>query len=136
MKPYRTNRQSIPKWKRQHIYEEFGGRCMYCGEMLTDYFEVEHLIPVVRGGDNSSYNLGLSCQRCNSLKGTKTVEEFRESLIRDVVTKKNITLFKYLDRRLETYLTEDQLSEIYERLVNLDWYISHTLELKFYFERE
>lgn len=133
---HRVYRQSIPKWKRLEIYETYAGKCMYCGEELHDYYEIEHIHPVISGGGNGYENLGLSCARCNSLKGTKTIEEFRESLIDDVICKKNKVFYKYYCRGLEKYLTESQVSEIHERLVELDMYMAYDLDLKFYFERE
>jgi hypothetical protein len=32
-------------------------------------FEVEHIIPLVRGGTNADANLALSCRSCNIRKG-------------------------------------------------------------------
>jgi 5-methylcytosine-specific restriction endonuclease McrA len=37
---------------------------------------LEHRIPISRGGSNLYENLGISCSKCNSEKGTKTEEEY------------------------------------------------------------
>jgi 5-methylcytosine-specific restriction endonuclease McrA len=37
---------------------------------------LEHKTPVSRGGTNEYTNLGISCCKCNSQKGRKTLEEF------------------------------------------------------------
>jgi len=39
--------------------------------------QLEHKLPISRGGTNEYNNLGVSCQRCNSRKGRKTEYEFR-----------------------------------------------------------
>jgi len=109
---------------------------MYCGKELDVYWEIEHIHPVARGGNNFIENLGLSCQQCNSLKGTKTIEEFRQSLVDDVIRKKNVVFFKHYTRGLGNYLTDEQEAEVYKRLIDLDFYLDRDLELTFFFERE
>lgn len=49
--------------------------CEYCLASLlfsTDFFSIEHIIPVVKGGLTELLNLALSCQRCNIHKFTAT----------------------------------------------------------------
>lgn len=52
--------------------------CIYCGsgEDLT----LDHLTPLANGGAHTQDNLGVACRSCNSRKGTKTYEEFREEV--------------------------------------------------------
>lgn len=47
-------------------------------EKLTQ--EIEHKLPLINGGDNSSDNLVVSCHACNVKKGRLTAEEFLERL--------------------------------------------------------
>lgn len=35
-------------------------------------FEIEHLIPIARGGTDDEANLWLSCRACNGFKGVQT----------------------------------------------------------------
>lgn len=60
------------------------GLCAYCEVELDAGFEVEHMIPLVRGGKHCWSNLAISCPTCNRGKGSKTVEEYvaRKSLRR------------------------------------------------------
>ncbi len=37
---------------------------------------LEHFTPIVRGGTNEKYNLGVAHKICNSLKATKTLNEY------------------------------------------------------------
>jgi hypothetical protein len=56
------------------------GHCWYCGcEMLpfTD-FSIDHVVPRARGGRDTWDNLVPCCRFCNSSKGSKTLEEFRD----------------------------------------------------------
>ena len=40
--------------------------------------QLEHRIPLSRGGSNLYENLGVACGPCNNNKGTKTEEEYRD----------------------------------------------------------
>ena len=48
-----------------------GHRCEYCRapEAIFNFpFEVEHIVPVSRGGPDEAANLALACRACNVLK--------------------------------------------------------------------
>jgi hypothetical protein len=64
----------------------WGWRCFYCGkpvnenvEPIWDSLTKDHLIPLSRGGSDDIGNLVPACFNCNRLKGTMTVDEFREA---------------------------------------------------------
>ena len=50
--------------------------CYYCREELNGKFEIDHKIPLCRGGINHISNIVVSCVGCNRSKGKMTVEEF------------------------------------------------------------
>jgi 5-methylcytosine-specific restriction endonuclease McrA len=60
---------------REYLLEKFGRRCVYCGATLVP-FEVEHIVPVARGGTSRISNLALACHACNDAKQTRTAAEF------------------------------------------------------------
>ncbi len=60
---------------REYLLEKFGRRCVYCGKENVP-LEVEHIVPLSRGGSNRVSNLALACRPCNQAKGTQTAEEF------------------------------------------------------------
>ncbi len=62
----------------QEKLEYYNYCCMYCGEPLNGEYDIEHIIPLSRGGTNSPENIGVACRHCNRSKGAKTVEEWRE----------------------------------------------------------
>jgi 5-methylcytosine-specific restriction endonuclease McrA len=52
--------------------------CWWCGERVDDSFEVDHRIPISRGGTNDVGNLVISCWPCNRSKGNKMPHELDE----------------------------------------------------------
>jgi 5-methylcytosine-specific restriction endonuclease McrA len=50
-------------------------RCGYClspQHLVMARLEIEHIIPLPRGGSNDESNLWLACPLCNRYKGNKT----------------------------------------------------------------
>lgn len=66
------------------IYDSCGGCCFYCGVHLPPFskWEVDHMNPTAKGGEDTFYNVVAACCGCNRSKGNRTVEEFREALLR------------------------------------------------------
>jgi 5-methylcytosine-specific restriction endonuclease McrA len=60
---------------REYLLEKWGRQCAYCAAKDVP-LQIEHIHPRAQGGSNSITNLTLSCQRCNTLKGTKDIKEF------------------------------------------------------------
>lgn len=61
--------------RRRFLYERDGGHCYSCGSAVTqDFFELDHLIPVVDGGTSEESNLAVSCRWCNRSRGTKITD--------------------------------------------------------------
>jgi hypothetical protein len=56
------------------ITERNSGVCVFCGTPTT---EVDHDVPVARGGLNVSANVQLCCRKCNQRKCQQTGAEFR-----------------------------------------------------------
>jgi len=56
--------------KRTAIFRRDAYRCVYCAGTFTDsQLTLDHVQPVVKGGDNSSGNLVTACAHCNTRKG-------------------------------------------------------------------
>lgn len=74
------------KEQQSEIWQKTNGRCCYCGTILNVFekrgFTYEHIKAQVKGGSNETDNLMLACKSCNSSKGKKDVEEYREYLRR------------------------------------------------------
>ena len=62
------------------VWLKSGERCHYCGCRFSfvDDAEIDHVVPVSRGGTTELENLVLACASCNGSKGTMDAEEFLE----------------------------------------------------------
>ncbi len=68
-------RAYIPKKDRKAVRKRANFCCEYCKALRAfspTTFHVEHIIPIVSGGDNSLENLAHACGGCNFNKNTKT----------------------------------------------------------------
>ena len=64
------------------MYEDQQGLCAYCETPLFGQFQVDHMLPLVRGGSNEWLNLAVTCCFCNNSKNKSTAEEFMERVRR------------------------------------------------------
>lgn len=73
---------------RNAVLDRDGFRCFYCGILLCRFAPKEHLatmdhvLPRSRGGAGDASNLNAACAPCNTRKGAKTLEEYRDYLMR------------------------------------------------------
>lgn len=51
------------------------GMCWWCGKKLTKY-DIDHRIPLAKGGSNSANNICLACPTCNRSKNDKLPNEW------------------------------------------------------------
>lgn len=84
-----TPRSLIAKKLDQKIRLEAKNRCGYCQSpqhLVMARLEIEHIIPLSKGGTNDEENLWLACPLCNSHKASKVEAQ-------DPVTKVTVRLF-------------------------------------------
>lgn len=62
----------------QRLVDRFGGRCAYCNQPSTE-LQLEHVVPVSRGGDSGAGNYLPACPSCNRSKGARFLMEWRLS---------------------------------------------------------
>lgn len=69
-------RPSAIYWKlyRYHVFRILGRDCHYCGDHAN---EVDHIVPVARGGATRLRNLVPACKSCNSSKRDRLLKEWR-----------------------------------------------------------
>lgn len=81
--PLKTTRTRISPRMVAMIFHESKGVCAYCNSSIQPYFgwEVDHIVPLSRGGTNNHDNLCAACISCNGSKGSRTAQEFRSSLV-------------------------------------------------------
>lgn len=71
-------------WKstRSRIFQRDNYTCRYCGQR-GGLLEIDHYIPLSRGGDNQDDNLVTACRKCNRSKKNQTGEEFINAANKD-----------------------------------------------------
>lgn len=97
-KIYNLNREYFERRKKtkltikliQMIYEDnikkYGTlTCYLCLQPIAFTKDnLEHKIPLVRGGTNEYNNLGIACKKCNAKKYTKTLKEYMQEVSNEV----------------------------------------------------
>jgi Holliday junction DNA helicase RuvB len=65
--PVSKDRQPIPEDVKLLVWQRDGGRCVKCGSQ--EKLEYDHIIPLAKGGSNTTRNIQLLCENCNRSKG-------------------------------------------------------------------
>jgi HNH endonuclease len=65
---------TIPASLRRFVIQRADNRCEYCGisqigQVAT--FHIDHIVPVVAGGETTAENLALACVSCSLRKGAR-----------------------------------------------------------------
>lgn len=55
----------------ENLYVKQMGKCACCGEKLFGQFDVDHIVPLAKGGSNFPENLQLLTPTCNKKKGVR-----------------------------------------------------------------
>jgi len=70
------------------VFDDAGWKCYICGVDTPeskrgtyddDAPELEHIVPVSKGGNHFRSNLACACRKCNQAKGDQLLEEFLEN---------------------------------------------------------
>ena len=62
-------REPVPLNVRQEVYTRDGYRCVYCGSPRD--LQIDHVIPLSKGGENDISNYQTLCKYCNQRKSAK-----------------------------------------------------------------
>lgn len=74
-----SERISLPPSIRMEALVHYGHRCIYCGVTSREsQLEVDHVIPVAKGGTNEIGNLVVACKPCNRGKGKRMLLDVTE----------------------------------------------------------
>ena len=77
--PNRTDLGKLPSYKthKHTLYGKQEGICAGCQIMFPfRNMTIDHIVPQSKGGSDHLDNLQLLCGACNSMKGTRSQEEF------------------------------------------------------------
>lgn len=69
----RVERGKVSNRMRFSIYKRDGYRCCRCGRRESTWtdLEIDHIIPIAKGGKTEYKNLQTLCHRCNMMKGDR-----------------------------------------------------------------
>ena len=77
--PAHTPRVQWPDGTHTTLLNHQQGQCIYCAaRIMPRTTQIDHLIPLARGGPNDFSNLQALCRPCNRRKGVHTDAEFRQ----------------------------------------------------------
>lgn len=65
----RVERAKVSKELRQEIFERDGYTCVNCGSTKKESLEIDHIMPISKGGKTEPGNLQTLCRNCNIRKG-------------------------------------------------------------------
>lgn len=79
---------NISKKQRNLIKQIYGGKCTYCGDILSDKWHVDHFESIRRNGDGTCENpendhidnLVPACVPCNLNKKSLSLENWRKQI--------------------------------------------------------
>jgi len=65
----KTKRIFIPSEVRKYVYQRDKFQCQSCGKKIEETpLNVDHIIPLAKGGSNDISNLQTLCRLCNQKK--------------------------------------------------------------------
>jgi 5-methylcytosine-specific restriction endonuclease McrA len=73
----RSKGRRVTEWAllRERVFAERGMVCTYCG--TADATEIDHIVPLARGGTDEFENLAPACKPCNCSKKDFLLSEWR-----------------------------------------------------------
>ena len=92
----RKKRKRFSSAVRNKIAAQQKWKCNHCLELLTDTFEVDHIIPLHKDGTNELSNLQALCRNCH---GRKTIDEAILRADPNFVFVKKIVVSKYFKNK-------------------------------------
>jgi len=118
--------------KHLFVASKTGGKCAYCGRTFRedDKITIDHIDP--KGGEGVD-NLYIACDTCNTRKGNRNLEEFREYLIA-TLQKKLFTVYSQINK-FRMYFKSQEAWENAKRNIEVSRIEIEKLVVEFYFER-
>lgn len=83
----RTYRRKLRREDRDAFIAKAGNICIYCGRLYNrqlarwmphrffSVYQIDHIIPLARGGSNKDSNLRAVCRECNQIKSNLPLHE-------------------------------------------------------------
>jgi len=75
--------KDIIRFSRSNIFVRDGNQCQYCGKVYTrTLLTLDHVNPIVQGGNKEWENIVTCCRLCNQKKGGRTPKQAGMKLIK------------------------------------------------------
>lgn len=68
---YKKNKRRVSESKKKYIAANQQWCCNICYQLLNATYEIDHILPLYLGGDNSINNLQALCRNCHGVKTLK-----------------------------------------------------------------
>lgn len=62
------HKRSVSETKKKYISAQQGWKCGHCQQQLSSTYEVDHIVPLYKGGSNDLTNLVSLCPNCHRNK--------------------------------------------------------------------
>jgi len=117
----KNTRKAISTKRRFEIFKRDCFKCQYCGSTPPSVvLEVDHIVPVARGGNNGTDNLVTACFTCNRGKAAESLSSVPQSLADKAAT------IKEAEAQLKGYYKI--LKGKKDRLEEESWQIAEIME--------
>ena len=127
-----AKRKNLSKSVRFEVFKKDSFKCQYCGKSAPDVvLEVDHIIPVSKGGDNDISNLITACFDCNRGKRDKkltdkqSVKLQKEELDKLNARREQIEMIAEWRKELSNLMNES-IDKIVE-MINQEFYLDLNL---------
>ena len=67
-----SNKRRVTELTKKTIASNQQWKCNICNNIIDASYEIDHIIPLYKGGTNDIYNLQALCRNCH---GKKTIED-------------------------------------------------------------
>lgn len=65
------HKRNVSESKKKYIASQQRWQCGHCNNLLDNTYEVDHIIPLYKGGTNELHNLTALCRNCHGVKTFK-----------------------------------------------------------------
>ena len=67
-----ANKRKVKELTKKTVASNQKWKCNICNNILDASYEIDHIIPLYKGGSNDMYNLQALCRNCH---GKKTIQD-------------------------------------------------------------
>lgn len=119
------------------------GICQHCGKKCnTSEIEIDHIIPISKGGKSTLCNLQVLCRHCNRKKGNRINtdtfsvchQEIYDCEAKSEQTNKKTNWLQIESSSIKSIYYNSKLNQLYVEYINKSIYVYYDVEKQTYFE--